>query len=40
MNKADRDQATQYLQNIKLDGGTAQVLVEYIKSDQVSENYR
>ena len=40
MNKADRDQATQQLQNIKLDGGTAQVLVEYIKSDQVGENYR
>lgn len=40
MNKADRDQATQQLQHIKLDGGTTQVLVEYIKSDQVGENYR
>jgi len=38
--KADRDQATAYLQNLKLDGATTDIMLEYTASDQVPEANR
>ena len=38
--KAERENATQYLQNIKLDGSTTQILLEYIGQQSFPENNR
>jgi hypothetical protein len=38
--KAQRDQATQYLQNVKLDGPTTELLFHYISNNQVDDKNR